>query len=366
MPKSIFFDGANWWMVGYSTGKIYKYDLNWTYTGFFYDLSSIDSRIEDIFWDGINWWVVGEENNKIFKFTSNWVYTGISYYVGTQDNYPNGIFWDGINWWMVGYTDNVYKYNSDWNYTGIFYDLTLGDLYPKDIFLVGMNWWILRSVPSNGRIYKYWAFYNISKNYFGNGYMYMQTNTTELISLKSVDYGIYYTLSSGDYFEVDFQTNSDSEINLYLLKDGFIQKTLILCQSGNTNFNRHIAKISVDEDVEFDQLKISGLLVDTDYVKIFDIKTYKYTITGDYVNFLVGAKSTHRVYLTPDTYNLRIIEGGLEVINENIIIGSTDYFYVYTPSESTGGQIPGYPLIFLVLFSLIGIIFIIHKNVQDK
>lgn len=330
MPKSIFFDGTNWWMAGYITDKIYKYNLNWTYTGISYDLSSMESNIEDIFWDGINWWMVGTQNDKIFKFTSNWFYTGFSYSVRVQDNYPNGIFWDGINWWMVGTTDKVYKYNSDWDYTGDFYALTLGDLYYKDIFLAGMNWWILRGKISSGCIYKYWASYNISKNYFGNGYMYMQTNKTELISLKSVDYGTHYNLGSGDYFEIDFQTNSDSKINLILLKNGVIQKTLILSQSGNTNFNRHTVQVSVDEFVEFDQLKISGILVDTDYIKIFDIKTYKYTITGDYVNFLVGAKSTHSVYLTPDTYNLRIIEGGLEVINENIIIGSTDYFYVYT------------------------------------
>jgi len=36
------------------------------------------------------------------------------------------------------------------------------------------------------------------------------------------------------------------------------------------------------------------------------------------------------------------------------------------PTDGAGGEIPGYPLIFLVLFSLTGIILIIHKKVQNK
>ena len=36
---------------------------------------------------------------------------------------------------------------------------------------------------------------DISKNYFGSGYMYMQTDTTESIGLKSKDYGAHKTLN---------------------------------------------------------------------------------------------------------------------------------------------------------------------------
>jgi len=179
-------------------------------------------------------------------------------------------------------------------------------------------------------------YHHLSKNYQGGGMMYMQTNTTELISLKSTDYGTHYNLSSGDYFEVDFQTSSDSQINLILLKDGVVNKTLTLSQSGNTNFNNQTAKISVDEFVEFDQLKISSTFEDTDNVKIYDIKTYKYTLAGDYADFYVGSKRTHSVNLTSDTYNLRIFDpyDGDVKIDENVIIGTTDYFYVYEPTST--------------------------------
>jgi len=174
----------------------------------------------------------------------------------------------------------------------------------------------------------------ISKNYFGDGYMYMQTGTTELISLKSPDYGTHKTLSSGDYFEVDFQTNSDSQINLILLKDGEVNKTLTLSQSGNTNFNRHAAKISVPSGVEFDQLKISSTLEGKDNVKVYDIKTFKYTLTGDSADFFVGPNRDYEVYLTPNTYNLRITEEGDEKVNTNITIPTSGVLqHVYTPIE---------------------------------
>jgi hypothetical protein len=175
---------------------------------------------------------------------------------------------------------------------------------------------------------------NINKNYFGSGYMYMQTDITESISLKSKDYGTHKTLSSGDYFEVDFQTNSDSQINLILLKDGSVNKALTLSPSGNTNFGRHTAKISVDELVEFDQLKISSTFEDKDNVKVYDIKTYKYTLTGDHADFYVGSKRDREVYLTPDIYNLRILEEGDEKVNVNVTIPATGVLdYIYTPIE---------------------------------
>ena len=354
MPQSIFFDGTNWWITGINDNRIYKYNSDWIYTGDSYEIRCGDTPInldmQDIFFDGINWWMAEGNTQRVWKYDSTWGYSAISYDVGS---YTQGIYWDGINWWVVRNTDEVYKYNSDWTYTGDFYELGLGTLYYKNIFLAGTNWYILRSTRGSGRIYEYCAFYNISKNYFGSGYMYMQTDTTELISLKSTDYTTHYNLSSGDYFEVDFQTSSDSQINLILLKDGVVNKTLILSQSSNTNFNRHTVQISVDEFVEFDQLKISSTFEDTDNVKVYDIKTYKYTITGDYANFLVGAKSTHSIYLAPDIYNMRIFEGELEVVKENIIIGSTDYFYVYTPIKKDSNDDT---IVIIVIVFIIGVV----------
>jgi len=177
----------------------------------------------------------------------------------------------------------------------------------------------------------------MSKNYFGDDYMYMQTNILESIGLKSVDYGFHYTLASGDYYEIDCQTNSDSQINLILYKDGVVQKTLVVSPSGNTNFNRRTVKVVASENLEFDQLKIQSTFDDKDYVKIHDVKTYKYTPVGDYANMLVVSHGVKGIYLTPDEYNIRVYEliggGEYERINQNITIPETGQLqWVYVPT----------------------------------
>ena len=182
----------------------------------------------------------------------------------------------------------------------------------------------------------YNSMYTISKKHNNSiaGYAYMQTNETESIALQSTNYGSHYTLNSSDYFEVDFQTSSDSLINLILLKDGAVNKTLTLSQSGNTNFNRHTVQITTDETVEFDQLKINSTFEDTDYVRVYDIKTYKYALTGDTADFRVCSHQDYFIYLTPDLYNLKIHDphDGDVKININITISSGYNFYIYEPT----------------------------------
>lgn len=151
--------------------------------------------------------------------------------------------------------------------SGVWTNIDLGEVYSDYYKMIGVadgkyfqfaskSWSVVEERPTM-RHY-------LSKIYFGSGYMYAQTNEIEDIGLQSIDYTTHYNLSSGDYFEVDFQTSSDSQINLILLKDGVVNKSLILSPSGNTNFNRHTAQISVDEFVEFDQLIINSTFEDKD------------------------------------------------------------------------------------------------------
>ncbi len=330
--RSIVHNGTNWYAVGQSEDLVYEYLDDWTDTGETWDISSEDGVMLSLeFHDGF-FWLSGDYNNKIFKYNSDWSYVG-SYDISGQDTYPWGIFYGDGNWYMVGNQyDRVYKYDDSWSYLE-YYSISSEDIYPLCIFYYN-NWWLLGQ--QNWKVYQYDNIEDVEKFYNDLGYMYMQTNTTESISIKSFDYVTHYNLSSGDYFEVDFQTSSDSEINLILLKDGVVNKTLILSPSGNSNFNRHTVQLSVDDFVEFDQLKINSTFEDEDYVRIYDIKTYKYTLVGDYADFYLGSKRTHSVNLTSSTYNLRIFDpydDGVKV-NENITIGTSDYFYIYEPVET--------------------------------
>jgi hypothetical protein len=324
----------DYWYVTKVDGKVYQYNSAWTPTGTSYDLTGQMASAVDIWHEDGYWYAISYADDTVFKYNLDWSYTTTSYYLSTQPIQPYNIrFSEQENVWWVLDDDNdrMYKYDTSFTYLDVYYDIAEDDyLYCADL---KNDYWYIGAAASDD-VYKYNNKYNISKNYFGSGYTYMQTNTTESISLESIDYGTHYNLSSGDYFEIDFQTSSDSKIELILMKDGSVNKTLTLSQSGNTNFNRHTTQISVDEFVEFDQLKISGTLEDTDYIKVFDVKTKKYTLTGDYADFYVGSKRDREIYLTPDIYNLRILEEGDEKVNTNITIPTTGVLdYVYTPIE---------------------------------
>jgi len=333
LPTDITWDGTDFWVVGRSTDEVYKYNSAGVYQDVHFDVGSEETNPSGITWDGTDFWVVGMDTDEVYKYNSAGVYQDVHFDVGSEDIVPSGITWDGTDFWVVGMdTDEVYKYNSAGVYQDVHFDVGAQDGETSGIIWDGTYLGVVGVITD--KVYRYEPKYDISKNYFGEEYTYMQTNTTELISLKSVDYTTHYNLSSGDYFEVDFQTSSDSKINLILLKDGGVNKTLTLSQSGNTNFGRHTAKISVSDFVEFDQLKISSMFEDEDHVKIYDIKTKKYTFTGDHADFFVGSNRDYEVYLTPDVYNLRIFDpyDGDVVINENITIPATGVKqYLYVP-----------------------------------
>ena len=372
-PKGIAWDGTHFWIVGTMTREVYKYTAAGIYTGTHFDVYAQDTTPIGIVWDGTNFWVVGLQTKEVYKYTDAGVYTGIHFDVGTEETYPTGIAWDGTNFWVVGYmTDDVYKYTAAGVYTGIHFSVRGGfpdglcwdgtyfwvaeSLSTKEVYKYtdafvytgihfdigteeghagGIGWdgtylWITGSVEAE--MYSYTNNYDISKNYYGSGYTYIQTNTTESISLLSSTYATNYSLSSGDYFEVDFQTTSDSQIDLILLSDDVVQKTLTLSPSGNTDFTQHTAQIIIDEDVEFDQLKISSTFEDTNYVRIYDIKTYQVIITGDSADFYLGSKRSKLIILEPYNYSLNIYEEGIKKV-EKVIELTYDILYqeIYQP-----------------------------------
>ena len=332
LPLGLTWDGTHFWVVGKTNLEVYQYNSTYDYTGVHFDIGGETSDPQGITWDGTHFWVVDPWTDEVYQYTDAGVYTTVHFDTSSEDDKASGIYWDGTNFWITAYDNNeVYQYNSTGDYTGIHFDIGTEDGNMYGITSDGTYFWTVGNV--NDEVYQYVKYVNTFKNYQGAGYMYIQTNTTEAVALQSTDYGTHYNLSSGDYFKLDFQTISDSQINLILLKNGVVNKSLILSSSGNTNFNRHTVQLSVDEFVEFDQLKINSTFEDEDYIKVYDIKTYQYEITGDYADFYVGSRRTHIVNLTSDTYNLRIYSEGDEKINENVTIGTSDYFYIY---ETTG------------------------------
>ena len=330
-PTGLCWDGAFFWVVGASTDAVYKYFANGTYTGTSFSVAGQETAPQGITWDGTDFWIIGYGTDAVYKYFANGTYTGTSFSVLGQDFNSDDIVWDGAFFWVVGHgTFEVYKYFANGTYTGVHFDSGSEDLHMYGLCWDGTAFWLVGR--DNDEVYKYARLLNVFKNYFGSGYTYMQTNTTELISLLSSTYTTNYILSSGEYFEVDFQTNSDSLTNLILLRNGTIQVTLVLNPSGNIDFSRHTAQIIIDESVEFDQLKISSTFEDTDYVKIFDITTYNYTIIGDSADFSLGSKRSEKRILAPDNYSLSIYENGIKKVGKIIELAyDTLYQEIYQP-----------------------------------
>ncbi len=327
--RGITWDGTYFWHLGGVNNEVYRYTSAGGYTGTHFDVGAQESNPSSITWDGTNFWVFGNTNKKAFKYTSAGVYTGVSFDTSGQTAQVEDSTWDGTYFWVIGSNDVVYQYTSAGVYTGVSFGTGTEDVYSSGITWNGESLWM---VGYNGGAFQYESLYDISKNYYGSGYTYMQTDETELISIFSSVYATNYTQNSGEYFEVDFQTSSDSLINLILIRNGIIQKTLILSTSGNSDFTRHTAQIIIDESVEFDQLKISSTFEDTDYVKIFDIKSYNYTITGDSADFYLGSKRSEKRILIPDNYSLSIYENGIKKV-EKVIELTYDVLYqeIYQP-----------------------------------
>jgi len=318
-PSGICWDGTHFWVVGNETDRVYQYTLAGVYTGTNFYVGDHSVSSQGITWDGIYFYVLDEADDRVYRYTNVGVYTGTYFSVGAQETRSHEITWDGTHLWIVGYTtDKAYKYTTNGSYTGVYFSIIYNNGYQPAITWDGTHFWIVSCNDEWDEFCcKYEPLVSIFKNYFGSGYTYIQTNKLEEIGLVSSVYNSNCSLSSGDYFEVDFETNSNSEIKLELINGGLKVKELVL-NSG---------QIFLDENVEFDQIRFTSLFTDQDYLKIFDIKGYNVTIVEHYVEFYVDSFQSHSIYLFPTIYNLKIFEDGEIKIDENIVVSEFEPFY---------------------------------------
>ena len=171
--------------------------------------------------------------------------------------------------------------------------------------------------------------YHRAKNYYGGGYAYMQTGTTEIVGLISPTYGSTYNLSAGDYFKINCKPMTSNKIELKLYKNDIIQKTITVVPQDNTNYNTRDIEVFVDEYVEFDQILFTGTLEDTKYFKVFDIKTYKYESTG--VSFYLAPYERRAFSIFEDDYTLKIYELDALKVEKDITITSSLHTEIYSP-----------------------------------
>ena len=261
-PFGICWDGEYFWMVGCNNKRVYKYNAAGVYQSVSFDVSSEDTFPFGICWDGTHFWVLGGNNVRVYKYNAAGVYQSVSFDISSEDIYPYGIEWDGTHFWVVGSdTQKVYKYNAAGVYQSVNFDISSEDSLPIGICWDGTYFWVVGI--DTIEVYKYDSdVFIISKIYNGDGYIYIQTNETETLKVRSSD-TLNLNLTIGDKIEITFNTSSTNGINFNLRNNSIQQKSFILSGQGNGNFNDQIKTFTITSNVPIDQFEFTGTFDDT-------------------------------------------------------------------------------------------------------
>jgi len=216
------------------------------------------------------------------NYTSN---STLKAYV-TFDFYLNGYA-------CIYHTNNFSESTVTWNNQP-----STGD-YQQEFDISGRNIWIEEDIGAPnyyykiiskddvGRVFSFAAkdiWYNssihpriihyFSKIYQGNGIVYMQTNTTEMLTLRSPD-NLNLELLKHDTIEITLNTTCSNQIDLNLLNKDTIVDSFALTNYGNQDFTTKTVRFNVSNDILIDQLEFSGVFHDAQNLIINNITIYR-------------------------------------------------------------------------------------------
>ncbi|KKM02661.1 hypothetical protein LCGC14_1782200, partial [marine sediment metagenome] len=300
--RSIFFANSYWWVLERGTNVVYKYNSDWSYTGTSYPLGSQDTKPSGIYFHNGYWYMVGMTTDKVYKYNSDWSYTGTSYDVSNEDDYPNSLYYYDGYWWLLGmYSNKVYRYDSPaiedvdvysvgifdettltWNNRPVTYDFLSKTVptYPfSDPFYINLgdinidnSYYRLKT--SLGGVYFNQGpvvEYSIAKKHQQSGMLYMQTDSSEFLRLKSPVYTSNTTINKNDRLIIEFKTMTSNNINLTLLSGGNAIRNYTVVQEGNNDFTSQTFVIIANETIQFDQLMFTGALDEAKHFIVYSI-----------------------------------------------------------------------------------------------
>ena len=260
-------------MTGPSSNAVHKYYNNWTFTGESNSVST-EGSASDIYYEDGNWWMLSESNARVYMYYNNWTYTGINFYLGDQDIWTRSFdYWDGY-WWVLGEKkDRVHKYFNNWTYTGESLSIFNLDYYTVDIHIIDGVLWYTGAYTDSVYKFNYEDLYQIPKINVKEGYIFIQTDSSEGLILSSPN-TLDLTLQGNSRIEIVFTTSSINRIDLSLLSDSSIMRMFILSPQGNDDYSTRIVEFTIDEEIRFDQLRFIGSFIPSHNLKIDQIKIY--------------------------------------------------------------------------------------------
>ncbi len=241
---------------------------------------------------------------------------------------------------LPGTTNPIYSWFSStsfvWKYAGGWSDLNLTD---ADINTLEITTKHLRDftftieasqiiVNFEGNI----SAWHISKNYQGNNLIYMQTNETETLTLRSLN-NLNLTLQEGDKIEVKFNTSSTNRIDLNLRNNSIQQASYILSSQGNGDFSTRTKTFTIGSNISVDQLEFTGIFDDTKNLIVDSIVIKRgYAETIVYYVEPNGRKQLDIGY--PHNYTVEIYERNELMETKYITTSSTLQTLIYERIDS--------------------------------
>jgi len=153
-PLGITQNGTYFWIVDYDNSEVYKYWMNGTYTGEYWNTTVENNDPYGITQNGTYIWVSDVVDAKVYKYLMDGTY--IESWDTSGQSRPTGITQNGTYFWITDSTSKkVYKYWMNGTYTGEHWDTAVDGIYvsPTGITQNGTYFWILFE---NSEVYKYW------------------------------------------------------------------------------------------------------------------------------------------------------------------------------------------------------------------
>ena len=171
--------------------------------------------------------------------------------------------------------------------------------------------------------------HRISKIYNGDNYVYIQTNQTETLNIKSQN-NLNLNLQEGDKIEISFNTTSSNKIDLNLINSGITQNSYILSRQGNPEFDNRTVYINIDSDITIDQLEFLGLFEETKNLQINNIRIFRINATGTSEYYSVEPQGSQEIYMDfPEDFIVYVYEDNQQVESFNITTSQDLQVLVY-------------------------------------
>lgn len=184
--EDITYNGSNFFILDSLDDGVYEFDNTFSYTGNFYSLSSQDTVPRGLTYYDDKFYMSGDSTNTVYEYDNTFSTTGFSFSTSSQDGQPWGIAKNENFFYIVGATtDYIFQYNNSGSYTGTSLDISSQTISPQGVVIIENN--ILVGGDDVTKIYNYTLPINKNINYTftNNGnqdYTILASNSTNTIN----------------------------------------------------------------------------------------------------------------------------------------------------------------------------------------